>query len=31
MILGLARTESSDRALMVVVECTRGELQLSER
>jgi hypothetical protein len=31
MILGLARTESSDRALMVVVECTRGEMQLSER
>lgn len=31
MILGLARSEESDRALMVIVECRRGEMLLTER
>ena len=30
-ILGLANSESSDRALMVIVECQRGEMLLTER
>lgn len=31
MVLGLAESESSDRALMVVVECQQGEMLLTER
>jgi len=31
MILGLAKSESSDRALMVIVECQQGEMLLTER
>ena len=31
MILGLARSEASERALMVVVECLQGEMLLTER
>jgi hypothetical protein len=31
MILGLARSEASNRALMVIVECRRGEMLLTER
>jgi hypothetical protein len=31
MILGLARSEASNRALMVIVECWRGEMLLTER
>lgn len=30
MVLGLARTESSERALMVVLHCTRGEEPVDE-
>ena len=30
MILGLARSESSNRALIVIVECQRGEMLLTE-
>ena len=31
LILGLARTEESERALMVIVECSQGTMQLSEQ
>lgn len=31
MVLGLAKSESSDRALMVIVECRQGEMLLTER
>jgi hypothetical protein len=31
MILGLARTEASERALMIIVECSEGDMRLTER